>query len=547
MTDVPVTDTITTSISTAEGSHSVPSGDALARPDTARPEAADSTVSGPASVQASMPRVALVCAGLTGVLALVALAGWVTGTAALRELVPGQIGVKANSAVGLLLVAVAWLAGRRVGTVLAGLALALGAATLAEYVFGVDLGIDQLLFDDPARSAHPGRSSVLTVLCIMLVALARVFAYRGHGRRSQAVAFVALVIATVVLLGYLYDVRGLYSARPVTTVSLYTGLGTFLLAVAALAAVEGGIFTWAVRGTDAGAVLLRRLLPLALVGLPLIGLASLAARRASWLDDVASTVAVLIVVCGLAMGYLTWVAARRVAKIDRGRERAIRELVELKDDLERQVTERAGQLRRHGGHIAVLEDRQRIAADLHDIVIQRLFAAGMYLQGANHPGADPDVRDRINTAVEAMDIAIKDLRHSIFELGGGSLAPVDITTAVDDVCKEATRILGFRPEVVVDDPDFEAETVRDDLLAVLRESLANVARHAAATAVDVTVRAADGEVSLCIADNGKGMGEPSYNSGTRNMAERARQRGGDCTWEPNEPSGTRVYWHVPVG
>lgn len=82
---------------------------------------------------------------------------------------------------------------------------------------------------------------------------------------------------------------------------------------------------------------------------------------------------------------------------------------------------------------------------------------------------------------------------------------------------------------------------------MLRESLANVARHAAATAVDVVVRSVDGQVALTIADNGKGMGETSYNSGTRNMAERARRRGGDCAWEPNGPAGTRVRWWVPAG
>ena len=290
------------------------------------------------------------------------------------------------------------------------------------------------------------------------------------------------------------------------------------------------------------------MMPLALVGLPLLGFACLVARRHGVLNDVASTIAVLVVACALTLGYLAWIAARRIARADRRRERALRELTRFKDDLERQVVERAGQLERHGGHIAVLEDRQRIAADLHDIVIQRLFAAGMYLQGANHPGADAEVRDRINTAVEAMDIAIRDLRHSIFELGGGgTVVPVDLTTAVDDVCKESARILGFSPDVTVDDPDFEAETVRDDLLAVLRESLANVARHADATSVDVVVRALDRCVTLTVTDDGRGMGTVTHNSGTRNMADRARQLGGDCTWTNLEPTGTRVQWQVPAG
>ncbi|SHF57727.1 Signal transduction histidine kinase [Jatrophihabitans endophyticus] len=496
----------------------------------------------------SMPHVTVACAGTAAALAVLALLGYVLDNDELRQLLPGQAWVKVDSAIGLLLLALSWLVPRRVGDGFAALAMLLGVVVVGEYVVGAGAGFDELLFDDPASAVHPGRPSALTLVCMIALALSRLLSFRGRGRWGQLAAFVALVVAAVALLGYLYDVRSLYSARPVTTLSVHTALGSALLAGASLAAVDGGLLTWAARGSDAGALLVRRLLPLALIGLPLIGYVCLLAWRQGWLDDVATTLALLVVACALALGYISWFAARRVSRIDRRRENTLRELGELKEDLERQVVERAGQLERHGGHIAVLEDRQRIAADLHDIVIQRLFAAGMYLQGANHPGNSPDVRDRINTAVEAMDIAIKDLRHSIFELGGGrTVGPVDLTTAVDEICTESRRILGFLPDAIVDDPDYEAEAVRDDLMAVLRESLANVARHAGATAVDVVLRAGDGLISLTITDNGKGMGTPTHNSGTRNIAERARQRGGDCTWEAAEPSGTRVRWVVPAG
>ncbi|GAB2475711.1 sensor histidine kinase [Jatrophihabitans fulvus] len=497
----------------------------------------------------SMPRLAFVCAAIATVLAVLGLLGWVFDVEGLRQLVPGQIGIRANSAIGLGLAGVAWMVRGRLGAAIAVVPLGLALVSLFEYASSLSVGIDELFFDAPGDVDHPGRPSVATLICIAVVSLPRVCSGGGLRLRRicQGFGVVALVLAAVALLGYLYDVRTLYRSQSATTLPLHTALGTALLGLAVLASVDGGILTWVLRGRDAGAVLMRRLLPLAVVGLPLIGLGTLVARRIGWLEGVGTSIAIVIVLCALAVGYLSWVAARRIARVDRRREATLLELTELKDDLERQVVERAGQLERHGGHIAVLEDRQRIAADLHDIVIQRLFAAGMYLQGANHPGADPDVRARVSTAVEAMDVAIKDLRQSIFELGGGrSLMPIDITTAVDEICHEASRILGFSPDVLVDDPDFEAETVRDDLLAVLRESLANVARHAAASAVDVAVRAADGQVSLTITDNGKGMGVTTHNSGTRNMAERARQRGGDCTWANVEPSGTRVHWRVPA-
>jgi signal transduction histidine kinase len=179
-------------------------------------------------------------------------------------------------------------------------------------------------------------------------------------------------------------------------------------------------------------------------------------------------------------------------------------------------------------------------------VIQRLFAAGMSLQG----GPDDDeqvVRGRLDTAVEAMDAAIRDLRESIFELGGRRTLHVDLTTAVDDICKDSARMLGFTPELTVDDPDLVADTVRDDLLAVVREALANVARHARASTVAVVLRADDSGVVLEVTDDGIGMVGSGRDSGTRNIVQRARAHGGDCSWTGVQPHGTRLRWSIPVG
>ncbi len=122
---------------------------------------------------------------------------------------------------------------------------------------------------------------------------------------------------------------------------------------------------------------------------------------------------------------------------------------------------------------------------------------------------------------------------------------MDLGSALDGVCEESARVLGFTPELTVDDPDLEAETVREDLLAVLREALANVARHAESTRARVVVRSGNGLISLTVTDNGKGMSAAPHSSGTRNMAERARRLGGDCVWTSARPTGTRVWWHVP--
>jgi signal transduction histidine kinase len=283
----------------------------------------------------------------------------------------------------------------------------------------------------------------------------------------------------------------------------------------------------------------------ATLGLPLVGYLYVLGEHRDWWGG-STTDALTVMSCASVVGGFTWAAARGLAGADRRRAQAIAELTDLRIDLERQVQDRVAQLQRGRNQIAVLEDRQRIAADLHDIVIQRLFAAGMFLQSGGATVADPEVRYRVDAAVEAMDAAIRDLRASIFELGGRVSTRQVLTSAIDEVCSESARVLGFNPDVIVDDPDLDAERVRDDILAVLREALANVARHAGATRVAVELRSYAGAVSLTVADDGKGITAGARSSGTRNMTERARDHGGDCTWTAVRPHGTKVHWFLPA-
>jgi signal transduction histidine kinase len=197
--------------------------------------------------------------------------------------------------------------------------------------------------------------------------------------------------------------------------------------------------------------------------------------------------------------------------------------------------------------LAVLGDRERIARDLHDVVIQRLFAAGMQLQGAARYAARPEVLQRIDAVVDDLDTTIRDIRGAIFELrvpAGGELR-----AEIRGLVEEARGPLGFPPRLVIDGPVDSAvpEPVRPALLAVLREALSNVARHARASAVTVTVVAHAGRVELRVADDGIGTGsEVRSVGGVRNMARRAEQLGGTCTIEPAAPTGTQVTWSVPT-
>lgn len=201
--------------------------------------------------------------------------------------------------------------------------------------------------------------------------------------------------------------------------------------------------------------------------------------------------------------------------------------------------------------LAVVEDRERIARDLHDTVIQRLFATGMALQATGRLAADrPDLADRLDRSVEDLDVTIREIRSSIFALqepqrGGGGLRGDAAALS-----RDAAASLGFQPRVRFDGPVDAAvsEGIADHLLATLREALANVARHAQATRVDVHVEAGD-DLLLRVADDGVGISErpgPS-GQGLKNMAARADALGGTLELHDGfDGRGTELVWRVPL-
>jgi signal transduction histidine kinase len=199
--------------------------------------------------------------------------------------------------------------------------------------------------------------------------------------------------------------------------------------------------------------------------------------------------------------------------------------------------------------LLVFEDRDRIARDLHDLVIQRLYATGMSLEGTMPLATRPEVRDRIKAAVDAMDDTIKDIRASIFALQARGLSKepalrADILALVD----EMTQALGFAPTLRLGAglSARMAAALGEQALAVLREALSNVARHAAATQADVTVDVDDGYLTVTVTDNGRGMGAGTRRSGLANMTQRARALNGDLTLAPGASGGTRLTWRVPA-
>jgi signal transduction histidine kinase len=195
--------------------------------------------------------------------------------------------------------------------------------------------------------------------------------------------------------------------------------------------------------------------------------------------------------------------------------------------------------------LAVVSDRERIARDLHDVVIQRLFATGLQLQAAGLSLTDPDQSPRIEAAVDALDQTIKDIRRTIFELRHrGQPARAEIR----DLIREYVAVLGYTPVLRTTGPvdTVVAGLLREHLLSVLREALSNVARHARATEVDVEVSASTTTVTLVVIDNGVGPGDSERRSGLLNARRRAQDLGGAFTLEAARPRGTELRWTASV-
>jgi signal transduction histidine kinase len=193
------------------------------------------------------------------------------------------------------------------------------------------------------------------------------------------------------------------------------------------------------------------------------------------------------------------------------------------------------------------EDRDRIARDLHDSVIQRLFAIGLSLHGTARLVDQPEVVGRIGDAINKVDETIRQLRTAIFDLEVASNQD-GFRRMVFDLLHELSPALGTHPQVTFSGPVDSAVSgpLADHALATLREALTNVAKHAQASNVVVTVAAGD-DLRLIVADDGSGLGESGQSGlGLKNLRLRAEQLGGSLDLSKSREGGTRVTWRIPL-
>ena len=200
-----------------------------------------------------------------------------------------------------------------------------------------------------------------------------------------------------------------------------------------------------------------------------------------------------------------------------------------------------GQLDR--SRLALLEDRDRIARDMHDHVIQRLFATGLSLQSTSRLAEHPSVRGRLNEAVDNLDAAIKDIRKTIFELHRAKPTR-ELREEIAELVKGSTQTLGFVPDLTIDGPlDSLNAELEADLVAVVREGLANVVRHARASSASVRITI-DGTLRIEVADDGVGVPPAAVQSGLANLRERAESHGGSLQLRVRTPRGTALVWEA---
>jgi signal transduction histidine kinase len=195
--------------------------------------------------------------------------------------------------------------------------------------------------------------------------------------------------------------------------------------------------------------------------------------------------------------------------------------------------------------LAVFEDRDRIGRDLHDVVIQRLFAIGLMLDNTVRLIQSPDATARLSSAIDEIDATIKDIRRTIFALGIEAVE-ADLRGSVERILGQARLTLGFSPVLEARGPVDSAvpDEVREHLLAVLNEALSNIVRHASASSVEVRLDVTD-DIRLEVRDDGTGLGDEEPGSGLTNMRARAELLGGHFAARDREAGGLELTWVVP--
>ncbi|RAX48652.1 histidine kinase [Arthrobacter sp. AQ5-05] len=193
-------------------------------------------------------------------------------------------------------------------------------------------------------------------------------------------------------------------------------------------------------------------------------------------------------------------------------------------------------------------DRDRIAQDLHDVVIQRLFAAGLNVQSLGRFVIDPQGLSRIRTITDELDATIKELRETIYSLRVSTGERELLSSRILNAVREVSKSLSFTPSIVLSGPlDSQVSpNVAQNLLAVVTEGVSNAVRHSQGDEIVVAVAINEARLNVTVSDNGRGIGNPAGRSGLENLETRALKLNGVFQVEGDAVQGTRLFWSVPL-
>ncbi len=497
-----------------------------------------------------------VVAAVVSVLALVELAA---GVSVLVDLGPTWAPTTAltplmglSTAAALLLARAAGSAARPGPAICFGLTGLLAVVALLEHASGTVLLADLLAVEESSAGVGVDeRTSLVVVVSFVLLSLGGGALVLGRRSAAQVAGFLALTVGVASAAAYVFGAEPVAGSR---APEMMTVVGTVLvvtLAQSLLYTIPGSLAQWSSYGRDSGARLQRSVPIIALVVIPLIGAAMLSGLENGWLDPRAATA--LVVTCGLGLALVlsAWIGLQS-RRVEEERDELLRENQRVNAELEDRVRLRSHEVNRQRTKLALLEERDRIARDLHDRVIQRIFAAGLQIGALSRTvskvaeGADASrLPGQLDVIAGELDLAIRELRNSIFQLTSID-DHQDLEQVVHDIATRSSRILGFMPRITVAG---ELGGVRSDLAAdlasAIQEGLSNVARHARASAAQVSLEGAPREFIVRITDDGIGLPDPlPRSSGISNLMNRARGLGGTATWEPNPSGGTVFTWRV---
>jgi PAS domain S-box-containing protein len=217
----------------------------------------------------------------------------------------------------------------------------------------------------------------------------------------------------------------------------------------------------------------------------------------------------------------------------------------------RDVTERRQNERRLAAanqQIALLDERERIGRDLHDVVLQRLYGTGLNVQAIGLRVDEP-TRAKLDGVIDEIDRIIAEVRTIVFTLGNSGHRGA-LGQDLADVVAQASRVLGFTPALLMDGPveSVLGDEMRTEMIASMREALGNVARHANATTVDLAIAVDGDHVVMTVSDDGVGppvTDGPMAGNGLVNLQARAKLLGGRCSLMPGPTGGALLTWTVP--